>query len=260
MSTESGWIVLLREPKLEDPAPARDCLVAVLKLNRLDAMMQARHAYGILAEGLGQGEATQLAHALTGKGVQADAVDLGNLPRPIPGTQVHNADAIDKGLVVQGLHGEDKGTLPWGRVAVVSVGSIRQGRRAERSRGDAYAPVVHASGARLSRHGPRTQYKAQAPILRVHVLTDEPIYELRFSEHQMNYDYLGPRVQPSAGGNFRMFVTDLVTYGKEAWIADSVRSFLERAHPPRHEFDEDDFARYNRWHLCMAMLRRQGSG
>lgn len=257
-SPAQQWLVLLDQPRLADPSRARDCIGAILNMNRIDAMVTAKHAYGILVEGVGQGQATQLVRALAENGVAAQAVGVPELPDPIPGSTVHNADAVDRGLSVQGLHGEEKGTVPWDRVAVVSVGSIPQGRQAERTYRDAYQPIGRGSGMRLSRHASHTQYREQPPEMRVHVVVADPPYDLRFVEQRMNYDYLGERLQSSSSGNFRTFVLDLVAFSRQARVTDATRSFLDRARPPRHEFrDENEFARYNRWQLCMAILGRQ---
>lgn len=258
MSTpERLWIVLLEDPRLDGPAQARDCLSAILSMNRIDAMVLARRAYGILVEGIGEGQATQLVAALAQNGIEAQALEMAALPSPLPGSLVHNADVVERGLVVQGLRGEEKGTVPWDRVGVVSVGSIRQGRQAERTYRDAYQPVGHGSGMRVSRHTSHTRYREQPPELRAHVLTTDPPYEMRFSEQQMNYDYLGTRLQSASSHNFRTFVLDLVEHSRQARVTDATRSFLDRVIPPRHQFrDDDEFSRYNRWQLCMAMVDR----
>lgn len=251
------WLVLLKQAPLQDRAGARDCLSAVLGVNKIDAMVKARQAYGILAEDIGEGQAQELASALGNFGIEAEAVTVAELPDPIPGAVVHNADAIERGLVIQGLYGKEQGTVPWDRVSVVSVGSIHQERRAEHTHGDAFMPVGRDTGGQVRPSIPHLRYTQPPPELRVHVLTAEPIYELRFTEHKMNYDYLGARLQPNAAANFRLFVLDLVELSQRARVTDSVRSFLERQRPPRHEFrDEDAFTRYNRWHLCLAMLGR----
>ena len=74
------------------------------------------------------------------------------------------------------------------------------------------------------------------PLGEAIIVRRDPRIAFRVVENQMNYAYLGERLQPSAAENFPVFLAELCARADTAYITQSTRSLLENRESRECEF------------------------
>src|SRR4029077_17119522 len=87
----------------------------------------------------------------------------------------------------------------------------------------------------LGRHT-RAQRIPRAPVCEALIVRRDPRIAFRVVENQMNYAYLGDRLNTSAAENFPVFLADLCARAQDAYLTPSTRAILKIDEPGNCEF------------------------
>lgn len=235
-----------------DPQAVRDVLVRELGIHPTDAMIHVHAAPGLLADKLPRDKAVAVAAAVSALGVQADAVPASQLFLFPHHDVVHHVECLEAGLEILEWHGAEVVLVPWGEVAVVSVGELPDGE----TRHWVAVPVTFAA----PHHAHDSMQTVITNGLQVWIVARNPWRAWRIDHRQMNYEYLGPRMSLSATHNFRLFVEDLVQRAPGAHRTPSTIAYLLHGSPRELHFDSvDAFRHYSEFQTLIAR-RQMGDG
>jgi hypothetical protein len=227
---EGYRLVLFAAP--EDPSVVRDLMASVTGIHPTDAMQWVARAPGVWPQPLSKDEAKRLLDGLYDLGVPAEARRADLFPKLSPPRTLHVGACLEDGFRVGGLRGEPTHWVPWDKVEVIAAGRVEvpdefrdvrppgwissatTGLRAMLGR-----PQMSARRRRATRisHEPRGE---------VILVRHDPMIAFRVIENQMNYAYLGDRIQPSAVENFPIFLKDLCDRATHAYVTPSTEALL----------------------------------
>ncbi len=234
-------LVLFDTP--DEPEKVRDLICGVTGAHPTDAMYWVAHAPGIVRQPLAEGEVRELLDGLFELGVPAEAWRVDALPNLYPPRTVHQVACLDEGFKVQGLRGEPTHWVPWDRIELIAAGRVVQ----EDEQRDIVPPGwVQAAATGLNMllrrrqavlRRPRSLRLSRDPVGEALLVRRDPRIAFRVVETQMNYAYLGERLQASAGENFPIFLADLCQRAASAYLPQSTRAFLEGGDPDSYTFE-----------------------
>ncbi len=218
-STHPSWrVVVFGQPdQIPDLA---EVLSSELGLVAIDAMQHAHSAPGVLPHSMDRTTAERVAGAIARSGLSAKAIPDAELPQLHEAPRLHHVRCEDNGLVLIGLHGEVTERIPWASFQLLCIGQVPEDsvRRYD-------ATDTHLLAA------------APDPLIRSHAypvsegpeawLFAAPDRVFRIDHLQMNYEYLGERMESSAAVNFRLLIDDLLTRTVHLRRSPSTRAWLE---------------------------------
>lgn len=222
-------------------------LVAVLGMHPTDAAVHARYAPGVLPDRLPAGQAAELAGAIEGIGIRAEAIAAESIPEFEHAEVVHHVRCLDAGLEILEFHGAEECVVPWGEIELVSIGQVPL----ETSRhyvGAEGASVI--SAARRTAPGPVDRPLPAGP--EAWIIRREPLRGFRIDHKRMNYEYLGTRKSDSATANFRLLIDDIIAQVPETYLPPATRAFLEHGPVTEYSFESQEaLKRYTVLHLLV---------
>jgi hypothetical protein len=230
----------------DDPRELARVLELCLGMHATDALFHARSAPGVLAIPLDRPLAERVTAGIVSLGVQAAAVAEADLPDFSRAAVVHHARCLETGLEIVELHGVEAALVPWSDVELLSIGQVPQ----ETARHYLAAESVTVRAAR--RTGPTTVQTPLPPGPEAWVLCARPSRIFRIDHKRMNYEYLGDRKSESATANFRLFIDDVVSHARGAYLTPSTRAYLEHGSVADYSFDSmDELQRATEIHLLL---------
>ena len=230
----------------EEPDELAEVLHTVLGLHLTDAMVRARNVPGLLPDALTAGQAAQLAAAIQGLGLSAEAKAAAELPDLREGQAAHHCKCTPNGLEVLGLTGGVQVVVPWNRIDLVCAGVVPQ-------EGTRHYPTGEMAVLSAARRTPRSRLDIPATSgPELWIVSREPDHIWRIDHKRMNYEYLGDRKTESATVNFHTFLQDLVQFVPGAYLPPSTRALLANG-PERltHFASSEDLGRYAQFHLLI---------
>jgi hypothetical protein len=224
---------------VDDPKTLRDLVSRATGAHPTDAVQWLSKTPGVWPKDLDETSTRTLLDGLYEFGVAAEAWRTDQFPDLTPVRTIHRAACLDEGLRLEGLRGEPTHWVPWDRIEMICAGRVVDDAR--RGGASAQWPSTIVSGLRaLGLRKPRPLSvggrPTREPVGEVLVARRDPRIAFRFVENQMNYAYLGDRLQESASDNFPIFLADLCGRSPQAYLTGSTRALLERS-----ESGESDF-------------------
>jgi hypothetical protein len=227
-----------------------------LDMERADATRLAAHAPGVLARPLTNTQADRLVEALTNVGIVAEAWPVDRIPDLSEPRTMHKLICRVDGLEAFGLRGEPSHWLPWEHVELLSLGVLPRGSRDLSLSAPAWVTAAAAVVRPLLLGGPRSRprrVRRREPVApELWIIRARPLLVLRVQQDRMSYEYLGDRLQPSSGANFRVFLDDLVRSVPGAGLTPALQSFLNYDRPGHYFFSSaQQLMEYTTWQLLL---------
>lgn len=228
--------------ELDDPHKVRDLFAEVTGAHPTDAMQWVSRVPGLWPKLLDENQTRRLLDGLYELEVAAEAWRTDAFPDISRPRTIHEAACLDGGFRVTGLRGEPTHWVPWDRIELVAAGRIA----AEDEFRDVTPPGwinALSTGFRAAMgKAPRAARKSRAmrvprdPIGEVLIVRREPRLCFRIVETQMNFSYLGDRLDQSAAENFPKLVADLRRLATSAYVTQTTLDLLDGADPDLYEF------------------------
>lgn len=190
-----------------DAAPAdREAALAVLTetlgLNAIDAKTRLRHSPAVWPDEFSKEPALEAAAQLRALGVSAAVVPAESVPDLASARTLHHVRCVAEGLQVASITGEIEQTLPWSRLALLSIADVSSPAREASSR-IPNGVFRHAPGiASLDVGGGGHSGE-------IWLLCMGPFQAFRLHADMMNYEYLKDRRSTSTAENFGQLAADL---------------------------------------------------
>lgn len=225
---------------IEDPKELRELICKATGAHPTDAVQWLARTPGLWPWPIDEPTARNLLDGLYDFGVAAEARLADQVPDLSPPRTIHRAACLDEGLRIEGLRGEPTHWAPWDRIEMICAGRV--GGDDPGGSPQPKWPSAVVSGVRaLALRKPKPLNVRQArpgrePVHEVLVVRKDPLIAFRFVENQMNYAYLGDRLRESAAENFPLFLDDLCTRAKSAYLSDSTHSLVEGREVGEHDF------------------------
>src|SRR5271157_6100498 len=231
-----------------------------------DVVQWLARAPGVWPQPLDEPMVRKLLAGLYEYKVAAEAWRADQFPDLSPPRTVHRAACLDQGLRIEGLRGEPTHWVPWDRVEMICAGKVKTEDEVRDVHKQRWPSTVVAGIRALALRGPRPMSRmARAhrvqrdPIGEILIVRRDPRIAFRVVENQMNYAYLGERLQKSAAENFPVFLGDLCAGAAQAYLAPSTRALLERRNPDHYEFSSSQaLLEYATHRLLWSWYRRDG--
>jgi len=235
----------------------------------LEVKLQLVRGMGILAEGVAADTARTLVERLEAQGVPAFAVAQRRVPRiarDLPMLRILGAGP-GRLQIQTDARGGSRG-VGWGALAAgfcTKRHVVRGGPTTLEVNADVrFVPFTTTSPVAVTRRTYRAARREPDPDIECTFLLRGKtgnLYSLRFTEKQVRYTYLGPKIKPSSAQNFGIFLTDVIRHCPHAFFPAATRAVaagdkLRAARLKR----EGDNQRYLEWVLCCLAARRQGLG
>ena len=237
-----------------------------------DVVQWLARAPGVWPQPLDESVVRKLLDGLYESGVAAEAWRADQFPELSPARTVHRAACLDEGLRIEGLRGEPTHWVPWDRVEMICAGKVTAEDEIRDVQKLRWPSAVVAGIRALALQKPRPMDRmARAigsprdPVGEVLIVRRDPRIAFRVVENQMNYAYLGKRLQSSAAENFPVFLADLCARADQAYLTPSTRALLERRDPADFVFPSSQaILEYATHRLLWSWYRRdreaQGQG
>ena len=132
--TERYWVILEADPFI-DPRIVADELARIQGIPALEAKRRVRRGVGIVAEDLGESEASALHEKLTAAGVPARMILAAALPEFPPMEIYSQVEAGDEGLDLKSADGSEQAVLVWDQIELVNPALIFESGYVDRSGG-----------------------------------------------------------------------------------------------------------------------------
>jgi hypothetical protein len=187
-------------------------------LTAVDAAMQSRDAFGILARSFEPERAQALQSALAAQGVETEVVEDASLPALPDLRIVHRLDSTPDALMICDPLGRSF-PLPWKNVILIAAGKVRMTEfktvdvpRPVRNYGRHGKVVVQYDHETHEEHNDRwlLEVVITGAALRYSIVADRAICLL--------FQYLGDRRTGDLAGNFKLVVQDLTANAPEAAV------------------------------------------
>jgi hypothetical protein len=235
MTNDTPLYRLVVFEEIDEPQEVRDLFCRVTGIHPTDAMLWIARVPGVWAKPLPEEQVRPLLDGLYEFGVAAEAWRTDQFPDLTPPRTVHDAACLPEGFRVKGLRGEPTHWVPWDKIELISAGRIDIDDEFR-----AVSPPLWTSALTMGlraltlRSANPPDRKARAmriprdPVGEVIIVRRDPRIAFRVVENQMNYSYLGDRLSTSASENFPVFLTDLCTLARDAYITHPTRALLGR--------------------------------
>ncbi|HSG68998.1 MAG TPA: hypothetical protein VLA12_01210 [Planctomycetaceae bacterium] len=236
-------LVLSLPDSPQDLAPA---FSEQLGLNLIDARIQIHHLPGLLKPSLDRSAADRLTEEIHKAGGYAVVVNHELVPDLSHPTPLHHVRCVDEGLEIVSLEGERQLILDWNELTLLNIGVLPlEITRHE----NVDVPVVHSA--------PHSQdVRTEIQTMRgpeAWLIADDPLRCWVIKQTEMNYEYLGERMQTSASLNFRLLIDDIIARAKHLYLTPPARAFTGHGLFRHYAFDSDDELRENTlFHLLIC--------
>lgn len=198
-----------------------DAVMEATGTNRVDARIAWNLAPGILPHKFSLDVASELANSIRGLGVNTSVVLESTLPKLDRADVIHRCACSPEGLEIAGLSGARTALIEWQDIALVSVGLVPL----ETAKHYNVEPQVAVFSAPHS-HTELTETTAITGF-ELWIITSHPERIFRIEQDRMNYEYLGERKVPSAAANFKVFLTDIALFAKNAYLTPAAHALIE---------------------------------
>jgi hypothetical protein len=251
---------------IDDPQELREMVSRVTGMHPTDAVQWLARAPGVWPQPLEESTVRRLLDGLYDCRVAAEAWRTDQFPDLSPPRTVHRIACLDEGLRIEGLRGEPTHWVPWDCVEMICAGKVPAPGESRDGQTPRWPSAV-VSGIRalaLQRPRPvsrivRGHRSPRDPVGEILIVRRDPRIAFRVVENQMNYAYLGERLQSSAAENFPLFLADLCTRANQAYLTPSTRALLERRDPAEYEFpSSQSIIDYATHRLLWSWYRRGG--
>ncbi len=230
--------------ELDDPRPVRDLFAQALGVHPTDAAQWVARVPGVWPKLLGENDVRKLLDGLYALEVAAEAWRVDAFPDIRRPRTIHEAACIDGGLRITGLRGEPTHWVPWDKVEMIAAGTIAADDSPTREATPPGWVNALSTGFRAAiGRAPRAARKARGfrtprdPVGEVLIVRRDPLVAFRVVANQMNYAYLGDRLQAAAIDNFPVFLADLIRLARGAIVTPTTAEMLD----PSDEIDPDDY-------------------
>jgi hypothetical protein len=228
---------------IDDPQALRPMICGATGMHPTDVVQWLARAPGVWPQPLDEPTVRKLLDGLYDFGVAAEAWRADSFPDLSPARTVHRAACLHLGLRIDGLRGEPTHWVPWDRIDLICAGKITMEDEVRDVEPPRWPPTVVSGIRALAFQKPRPLERMtrsfrvpRDPVGEAIVVRRDPRIAFRMVENQMNYAYLGDRLQKSAAENFPVFLADLCASAHRAYLAPSTRALLERRSPEYYEF------------------------
>jgi hypothetical protein len=201
-------------------------------LTAVDAAMQCRDAFGILARSFEPERAQALQSALAAQGVETEVVEDASLPAPPELRIVHRLDSTPDALMICDPLGRSF-PLPWKSVLLIAAGKVRMTEfktvdvpHPVRNYGRHGEVVVQYDHETHEEHNDRwlLEVVITGAALRYSIVADRPMSLL--------FQYLGDRRTLDIATNFKLVVQDLTGNAPEAAVNRGAYYLREKSAEP----------------------------
>ena len=251
---------------IDDPQELRPLICGVTGTHPTDVVQWLARAPGVWPQPLDEPTVRKLLDGLYEFGVAAEAWRADLFPELSPARTVHRAACLHQGLRIDGLRGEPTHWVPWDRIDMICAGKITLEDEVRDVQSPRWPSTVFSSIRALAFQKPRPMERVarshrvpRDPVGEAIIVRRDPRIAFRVVENQMNYAYLGERLQKSAAENFPVFLGDLCAGAAQAYLAPSTRALLERRNPEHYEFSSSQaLLEYATHRLLWSWYRRDG--
>ncbi len=258
-------LVVFDPINVETEAPAvRDLFCQVTGLHPADAMLWIAKAPGAWPHALSDAQTRALLDGLYELKVAAEAWLVDKFPDLNPIRTIHDAACLPEGFRVKGLRGEPTHWVPWDKVELICAGKIDAEDEFRAVRPPNWPSAAAAAFRAMTLRNPHPfQRKSRAmrvprdPLGELILIRQDPRVAFRVIENQMNYAYLGDRLNQSAAVNFPLFLTEIVARSDLAYLTPSTRAFLKKDDPAEFTFPtSNSLADYANLQLLWSWYKR----
>ena len=235
----------------------------------LEVKLQLVRGMGVLAEGVAADTARTLVERLEAQGIPAFAVDRRRVPRVARNLPMVRILGAEPGrLQIQTDARGGSRDIGWGALAAgfcTKRHVVRGGPTTLEVDADvAFVPFTTSAPVAVTRRTYRAARREPEPDMECTLLLRGKtgnLYSLRFTEKQVRYTYLGPKIKPSSAQNFGIFLTDVIRHCPHAFFPAATRAVAAGGKLRAARLKRDgDYQRYLEWALCCLAARRQGLG
>ncbi len=229
--------------ELDNPQPVRELFCQVLGVHPTDSAQWVARVPGVWPKLLGESDVRKLLDGLYALEVAAEAWRMDAFPDIRRPRTIHEAACIDGGLRITGLRGEPIHWVPWDKVEMIAAGAIASDDASREITPPGWVNALSTGFRAAIGRAPRAARKSRGfrtprdPVAEVLIVRRDPLVAFRVVANQMNYSYLGDRLQPSAIDNFPIFLTDLKRLAKSAIVTPTTDDYLD----PSEDIDSDDY-------------------
>ena len=207
---------------IDDPQELRDMICGVTGMHPTDVVQWLARAPGVWPQPLEEPTVRGLLDGLYEHRVAAEAWRADQFPDLSPPRTVHRAACLAEGLRIEGLRGEPTHWVPWDCVEMICAARSPP-RTSSATCSKPRWPSTVVSGIRaLALQKPRPDDRLgrahripRDPIGEVLIVRRDPRIAFRVVENQMNYAYLGDRLQQLGGREFPGFPRRPLRAGRE---------------------------------------------
>ena len=230
--------------ELDNPQPVRDLFCQVLGVHPTDSAQWVARVPGVWPKLLAEGEARQLLDGLFGLEVAAEAWRVDSFPDLRRPRTIHEAACIDGGLRISGLRGEPTHWVPWDKVEMIAAGTVAADDPGREPTPPGWVNAISTGFRAAIGRAPRAARRGKGfrtprdPVGEVLIVRRDPLLVFRVVANQMNYSYLGDRLQATALDNFPVFLADLKRLAPSAIITPTTDDLLDA---DSDEVDPDDY-------------------
>jgi hypothetical protein len=228
---------------IDDPQELRGMICDATGMHSTDVVQWLARAPGVWPQPLDEPTVRKLLDGLYDFGVAAEAWRTDQFPDLNPPRTFHRAACLDEGLRTEGLRGEPTHWVPWDRVEMICAGKVTVRDEYGEVQKPLWPSAVVAGIRALALQKPRpldrrarAHRQVRDPVGEVIIVRRDPRIAFRVVENQMNYAYLGKRLQSAAADNFPIFLADLCARAGEAYLTPSTKAMLEKRDPVEYEF------------------------
>ena len=228
---------------LDDPPAVRDLFARVTGAHPVDAMQWVARVPGVWPKLLEESQARQLLDGLYDLKVAAEAWRVDAFPDLRRPRTIHEAACIDGGLRITGLRGEPTHWVPWDKVELIAAGAIAAADPGREPTPPGWVNAISTGFRAAIGRAPRAARRSRGfrtprdPVAEVLIVRRDPLVAFRVVANQMNYGYLGDRIQPAAIDNFPVFLADLKRLATTAFVTSTTDDLLSDS----DEVDPDDY-------------------
>ncbi|MBI4676635.1 MAG: hypothetical protein HY748_03555 [Elusimicrobia bacterium] len=260
------YSVLLRGPELPETARLAQALAAHRRIMFADAARQAREAWGIMGEGMEEGEGKALAAALDAAGLPSVVLPSG-LVEELPAPAAACAMEIEPdGLAMAAKTGE-RSLILWNRLALVAAAGYKEVtvRKVKVCEGPSMAQKAAGLGLMMTGipirlGGKRTEtdkvVETAELVFFLELFERKPLRRFRVDAQDFSYACLGERMQYGATENFRTLIETVASKACRATLNRGSRDLIGRKPVAAMGYDSlANLERESRWRLTLESLR-----